>query len=450
MALLAPAFERRANVSESINLSAGGDAALSSLFGGMNNTKSGQVVNADTALAISTVFACVNRKAKTLAMLPLEVRKRLPNRGHEVAHTHRLFKQLNSKPNAWQTSFDWRLMGQGHIMLRGNFYNYIQPTPGRALNQLVPMHPDRVWPFVKTPNGSSYYINDTTPTPPVGSVLYYQYFPVNGETLVLTADQVLHIKGYSINGIVGMSVIKKLMNETVGLAMAMEEQGARLFTNGAQIGKVFKHPTKLDDVAFERLSQQLAKYSGSGNAHKTIILENGMDIEKISMTMEEAQFLDSRKFQVEDICSFLDVPMMLIHRSGDKNQTFASAEVINQMFITYNMQPEFRNWEERLECDLLFPSESQYFFKFDFDEMLRGDAGARATYYKARFDTASLTPNDIKRKEGESPYTNKPECDTVYVTPGVTTAVMAGKEKVITPVSPKQPEEPPEKDNDES
>ena len=151
MGLLSPAFERRASSSNSVNLAAGGDPALSSLFGGTANSNSGQVVTADSALAISTVFACVNRKAKTLAMLPLEIRKRLPNGGHEVAYNHRLFKQLNSKPNSWQTSFDWRLMGQGHVMLRGNFYNYIQPTPGRALNQLIPLHPDRVWPFVKTP-----------------------------------------------------------------------------------------------------------------------------------------------------------------------------------------------------------------------------------------------------------------------------------------------------------
>jgi phage portal protein BeeE len=125
--------------------------------------------------------------------------------------------------------------------------------------------------------------------------------------------------------------------------------------------------------------------------------------------------------------------MMLVHRSGDKNQTFASAEVINQIFITHNMQPEFRNWEERLEVDLLYDNEREYYFNFDFDAMLRGDAAARATYYKTRFDTASLTPNDIKRKEGESPY-NTEESNLTYVQSGTMPAKMAGQQNL--PVKP--------------
>lgn len=445
MSLLAPAFESRASTGATISLTEKGDPALSSFFGGSVNTSSSQNVNASTALKISTVYACVNRKALTLAMIPLNIMKRLPDGGHEIATNHRLFRQLNAKPNDWQTSFDWRLMGEGHKLLRGNFYNYIQSTPGRALNQLIPLHPDRVWPFIKTPSGAIYYMYDNSPTPPAGSKLYYQYFPFNAETVIFEAREILHIRGFSDNGIVGKSVVK-LMAESVGLAMATEQQGATLFTNGAQIGKVFKHPNKLDDPAFDRLRKQLDQYTGVANAHRTIILENGMDISKISLTMEEAQFLETRKFQVEDICSFLDVPMMLIHRSGDKNQTFASAEVTNQMFITYNMQPEFENWEQRLKIDLLLSYEQDYYFNFDFDAIMRGDSAARATYYKSRFDTGSLTPNDIKRKEGESPYDNE-ESNLTYVQPGVVPAKLAGQQnkpqEPIKPlVEPKPKEEP--------
>lgn len=187
----------------------------------------------------------------------------------------------------------------------------------------------------------------------------------------------------------------------------------------------------------DRLRNELNRYAGAENAHKTIILENGMDIEKISLTMEEAQFLETRKFQVEDLCSGFDVPMMLIHRSGDKNQTFASAEIIMQMFITLNMQPEFENWEQRLKIDLLLDSEQDYYFYFDFDALMRGDSAARATYYQARLNTGSLTPNDIKRKEGESPYTDKPECDEVFLGSGIMSAKLVVNPPEKQPVEPK-------------
>ena len=380
MGILSAAFETRASVTAS-NVSLG-DPALTDLFGGGLNTSSGQNVNPDSAEKVSTVYACIHRKASTLAMLPLQIMKELPNNGgHEVAKAHRLYKQMHNNPNSWQTSYEWREMGQGHKMLRGNFYNYKQSTPGRGLNQLIPLHPDRVFPFVITPNGSMYYMYDNSPTPPAGSKLFYQYFPMNGNTEVFLASEILHIRSRSSNGIVGKSAVK-LFAESIGLALATEQQGATLFTNGAQIGKVFTHPNKLDDSAFDRLRKQLDQYTGAANAHRTIILENGMNIEKMSLTMEEAQFLETRKFQVEDICSGFDVPMMLIHRSGDKNQTFASAEVIMQMFISLNMQPEFENWEQRLKTDLLYDSESTYYFNFDFNALMRGDMKAQAEYNK--------------------------------------------------------------------
>jgi len=205
MGLLSAAFETRASVSPSILI---GDPALANYMGGGPGTSSGQNVNPDSAEKVSTVYACVHRKAATLAMLPLQVMKKLPNNGgHEVAENHRLYKQMHNNPNAWQTSYEWREMGQGHKMLRGNFYSYKQSTPGRGLNQLVPLHPDRVFPFVITPNGSMYYMYENSPPPPAGSKLYYQYFPVNGNSETFLASEILHIRSRSSNGIVGKSAV---------------------------------------------------------------------------------------------------------------------------------------------------------------------------------------------------------------------------------------------------
>jgi len=435
MALLAPAFESRAATGAILPLS-GGDPALSTYFGGGGISNSGQNVNSNTALKTSTVYACINRRGKCFAMLPLHIMRKLPGGGHEIADKFRLYKQMNLSPNAWQTSYEWRLTGMLHIQMRGNFYNYIQSTPGRGLNQLIPLDPDRVWPFIVTPLGVTYYMYDNSPTPPANSKVYYQYFPFNGQTVIFDSSEILHIRGMSQNSIVGKTVVK-LFAESCGLAMAMEEQGARLFTNGAQISKVFEHPGKLDDEAFDRLREQLNGYTGVEQAHRTMILEEGMKVSSLSMTMQDSQFIESRKFQVEDLCSFLDIPMMLIHRSGDKNQTFASAEVVMQMFVTLSMQPDFENWEQRLKKDLLYDSEQDYFFKFDFDELMRGDSAARASYYKSRFDTGSITPNDIKRKEGESPYNNE-ESDLTYVQPGVLPAKLAGQQNQPAPSETKQ------------
>ena len=428
MGLLSPIWERRASSSATTQMSFG-DPALTGIFGGTASNSS-QIVNAETALSISAVFACVTRKAKTLAMLPLNVMRRLPDGGKEIATNHRLYKQLNSKPNRWQTSFDWRYMMHGHVMLRGNAYSRIVSSPGRGINELIPMHPDRVWPFVITPSGVTYYMYDNSPPPPAGSKLFYQHFPINGAAEVLAEKDVLHIRGFSSNGIVGLTVVK-LMRESVGIAMATEEQGARLFSNGAQIGKVFTHPGALGDVAYKRLKDELNRNTaGVANAHKTLILEDGMNIAQTTLTMEDAQFLDTRKFQVEDICSFLDVPMILINRSGDKNQTFASAEQIISIFINHQMAPDFVCWEQVLNKDLLYASErDEYYCDFDFSALLRGDTQARAAYLLNRFQTGSISPDEIRISEGGSPTGTK-EGKKFYLQSGMLPIDMAGKQVV--------------------
>jgi HK97 family phage portal protein len=426
MALLAPLAEYRASSSPSVSLSSG-DPALVGMFGG-SASNSAQIVNADTALAISTVFACVTRKAKTLAMIPLEVQQNLPNGGQQAAPYHRLYWQLRYKPNRWQTSYDYRLMIHGHVQLRGNGYSRIISSPGRGINELIPLHPDRVWPFIVTPSGVIQFMYDTSPPPPAGSKLFYQHFPINGENEIFPEKDILHIRGFSSNGIVGMGVIKKLMRESIGLAMATEEHGARLFSNGAQISKVFKHPGSLSDPAYDRLKKELDNnFNGVSNAHKTIILEDGMTVEGISLTNRESQFIEARKFQAEDICSFLDVPMILINRSGDKNQTFASAQEIIAMFINHQMYPDFVNWEQVLNKDLLYESEKrEYEFKFDFDALLRADQKGRGEYLLKRFQTGSMSPDEIRVYEGEIP-TGTPEGKKYYLQSGMMPIDMAAK-----------------------
>lgn len=434
MGLLTPFFEKRA---ATYKLSSG-DPELVSMFGG-SSSNSAQNVTPETAKAISTVYACVTRKSKTLAMLPLNVMQRLPNNGKVIAETHRCQRQLNAKPNRWQTSYTWREMMEGHRILRGNAYSYILYHPGRGVNELIPMDPDRTWPFIIDERGAIYYMNENSPCPSAGSTLWYQYISLNGTVMVLSDKEVLHLKGHSTNGIVGKRLIS-LMRESIGLAMSTEEQGARLFSNGAQVGMIFTHPNALSDDTYNRLKKELnTATQGVSNAHKTFILEDGMKMEKATLTMEDAQFLSTRQFQVEDICSFLDVPLILINRSGDKNQTYASAEQIISIFITHMMAPDFINWEQTLNSDMLYDSEkSTYYFDFNFDFMLRGDTKARGEYLLRRFEMASMSPDDVRIYEGENP-TGTEEGKKYYLQSGMLPVDMAGKQNVQQPVKQEVP-----------
>jgi HK97 family phage portal protein len=390
------------------------DPALADLWGGGNNSASGQNVTPDTALRVSAVYACVSFRAETLAMLPKLILENRPDGGHNKLVNHRLYKQLHNRPNRWQSSFEFFEMMQGHVDLRGNAYAQIVAYPGRGINELVPMHPDRVWPFIITPNGATYYMYDTSPMPPAGSKLYYQHFPINGPTEILLADEVLHIRDYSINGIIGLSKVRKVALEAIGFAMAAEQTGARLFANGAQISKVFRHPAKMTDAVYGRMKDQLDKYSGSPNAGKTIILEEGMDISSLSMTMTDAQYLETRKFEIEDIARIFRVPLQLIGH-GDKAPTYASAEQFLIQVKTFTVQPLVVRWEDAMERDLLYPGEiNNIEIEIDMDDLLRGDIVARANYLKSRFSMASISPNQIRLFEHENPSTEEGS-DKTYI-----------------------------------
>lgn len=410
------------------------DPALVDLFGGAP-TASGQNVTADSAMRVSAVYACVTVLAQTMAMLPKHIKGLRSDGGKDLIKNHRLYKLVHNRPNRWQSSFEFFEMMEGHRLLRGNAYAQIVFNPGRQQNELVPMNPDYVWPFVVTPDGATYYMFDNSPCPPPGSVLWYQYTPQNAGTEILSAEEVLHVRGYSTNGIVGMSVIKRAAREAVGLAMAAEQHGAAMMANTAQVPMAVKHPHKLKDDAFERLKSELragGEYAGSSKAGKTILLDDGMDIVKLGMTADEMQYLETRKFQVEDIARIFNVPLILIGH-GDKASTYASAEQFFMSFKVHTINPNVCRWEGAMERSLLYPSEIGLIeIDFDMDSMMRGDAVARAAYLKSRFEMASITPDGVCLYENENP-TGTEEGKKLYLQSGMMPASMAGAK----PLAPK-------------
>ena len=268
------------------------DPVIAEWFGMGSRSSSGMSVTGDTAMKVTAVFRCVSLRAQTLASLPLTVERNLPDGGHEPDHKHPLFDKLAYQPNRWQTSFEWREMMEAHFCLRGKCYSEIVASGGASVEELIPLHPDRVTPF-RAPSGK----------------LAFRYAPIKGPERIILQDDMFFMHLMSSDGINAISPIS-LHRESIGLAMATEQHGARLFGNGARPGGVLKMKGHLKDgEAAKRLRESWNDtHGGVGNSHKVAVLEDGMEWQQISMTSEDAQFLETRSFQVIDICRIFGVP----------------------------------------------------------------------------------------------------------------------------------------------
>ena len=365
--------------------------------GAFASSNSGKSVTPQTAMRCSAVFACVNVISQTVAQLPLNLYQRTP-KGKELAKKHPLFNLVGSKPNKFHNSFNFREMLTAHMCLRGNSFAFINRVGNGRVFELVPLSPDAV----------------TVHRDPLTWEVTYTISQTKGITGVYTPAQILHIMGMTLNGYEGVTPVT-YAREAIGLSMATEEHGARLFSNGAQISKAFKHPAKLGDVAYTRLKESLSnEFSGVANSNKTIILEEGMDIATLSMTSEDSQFLETRQYQVPEIARFYRMPLHKIQdltKSTNNNIEHQSLE-----FLTDTMMPWFVRWEQSLNAQLLLPQEQgEYFFKFDVDDILRADMKSRFEAYSSAITSRVMNPNEVREKEDMNPY----EGGDVYENPAI-------------------------------
>lgn len=345
-------------------------------------TTSGANVTPDTALQVAAVYACVNKISNTVGQTPLLLYRRRSDGGKDRDDKNALYGLLHSRPNRWQTPFEFKQMMTAHAVLRGNAYARIVSTAQSSASELVPLHPDRVLPFW-APNGER----------------AYRYTPPEGSEEILLQSEMLHNHGLSFDGLKGISPIQ-LCRETVGLAMATEEHGARLFANGAQVGMALKHPGTLKGDAAEHLRKQFEKrYAGLGNAHKTLVLEEGMTVEKLGLTAEDAQFLETRKFQIAEIARIFDIPL---HMIGDLDRsTNNNIEQQSLEFVVYSMGPWFCRFEQCLNRDLIYQKDR--YFEFLVDGLLRGDIKSRYAAYAVGRQWGWLSVNDVRAMENMNP-----------------------------------------------
>ena len=325
----------------------------------------------------TAVYACVRILAETIASLPLHTYKHTA-RGKEKAKEHRLYYLLHDEPNPEMTSFVFRETLMSHLLLWGNAYAQIIRDGRGNVISLYPLLPDRM-------------VVDRTQA----GELYYEYQKDIG-SVILHRDEVLHIPGLGFDGLVGYSPIAMAKN-AIGMALACEEYGATFFANGANPGGVLEHPGVVKDPKRVRDSWN-AVYQGSGNAHRVAVLEEGMKFQSIGIPPEQAQFLETRKYQTEEICRIFRVPPHLV-ASLDR-ATFSNIEHQSISFVDNTIIPWVSRIEQSLQRSLFTEAEKKvYFAKFNLNARLRGDAASRANFYQTMRQNGVMSANDIRELE---------------------------------------------------
>lgn len=360
-------------------------ALLRAGLNGAAGTAAGVTVTPENALQVMAVYACVKVLAESLASLPMVLFEQ-SGRAKQRATTHPLYPVLHDLPNPEMTSLELRETLMGHLALRGNAYaNKVFDGAGRIV-ELWPLRPDKTE-IKRSATGE----------------LYYEYTLPGGEKRYLASYEVMHIRGLSPDGIKGYSPIS-LARQAVGLAMATEEFGAKFFGNGARATTVLKYPTKLSDKARDNiLTSWNAHHQGLQNAHRVAILEEGMDIVQIGMAPEDAQFLQTRKFQKSEIAGFYRVPPHMV--ADLEHATFGNIEHQSLEFVTYTLAPWLVRWEQAAYRDLLTPEErKRYFVKFQVNALLRGDIESRFNAYASAHNNGWMNANEIRELEDLNPY----------------------------------------------
>ena len=340
-------------------------------------TSSGKVVNEKSAMQTTAVYACVRILSETIASLPLHTYQKT-DKGKEKAVDHPLYHLLHDEPNPEMTSFVFRETLMGHLLLWGNAYAQVIRDGRGKVMALYPLMPDKM-----TVHRSE------------GGELYYSYSK-EGKEHVLKHWEVLHIPGLGFDGLLGHSPIAMAKN-AIGMAIATEEYGANFFNNGANPGGVLEHPGILKDPERVRKSWN-SVYAGSGNAHKVAVLEEGMSFKPIGIPPEQAQFLQTRKFQLNEIARIFRVPP---HMIGDlEKSSFSNIEQQSLEFVKYTLTPWLSRWEMAMKKSLLSPSEKKdYFIKHNVEGLLRGDYKTRMEGYSIGIQNGFLSPNDVRELE---------------------------------------------------
>lgn len=359
--------------------------ALWGLFGG-SGSSTGVPITPLSALQSAAVYGCVKRLSEDLACLPWVVERFRPGHGWEPDAEHPI-NLLLVQPNRWMTWFEWIRYMAVALELRGNAIAVIKRGYDGSPEELIPLNWDRVSILLS----------------PQGTLFYNVSHPQIGWGITFHQDDIVHVRGLTVDGgYIGMTPIAAAQ-DVVGLAIAAQQHGAVLFRQGAQVAGVLKHPGKLNKETADRIAESWrGVYGGVQNAHKTAVLEEGMTFEKLTMTSEEAQFLEMRAFQTVEICRLFGVPP---HKIYDLTKSaFSSLEQQDQAYVNESIKPRTVNICSAVNAKVLFLDEwGKVRVRADHSEMLRGDMKAQAEFFGSMVNNGLMSRDEARARVSYGP-----------------------------------------------
>ena len=370
--------------------------SLWNLYG--SQSESGEVVTEETALTYSAFWNAVTLISGTIGALPLHLMQKQGNT-KKIAEDQKLYEVLHDKPNPYMSAMAFREAGTAHILTWGNWYAEKQLNAYGDVTALWPIPPNRV---LRIEMGED-------------DQLWYE-IKVDSESVWLPRRQVLHIPGLGFDGFVGYSVVS-MARKSIGLGMAMETFGSRFFGHGTHPSGIVRHPNQVKDV--KALRDALSEvYAGLGNTHRLMLLEEGMEYENIGIPNDNAQFLESRQFQIPEIARWFNLPP---HKLKDLTRSsFNNIESEQISFVTDSILPWLVRFEQAYNMQLLTDyqkKQQNLYFKHVVEGLLRGNSKERAEYYKTMISYGIMTPNEVREKEDMNP-SKDPLADELWMPTG--------------------------------
>jgi HK97 family phage portal protein len=346
-------------------------------------TRSGMRVSATTAMRLSALWAAYRVIVEGVASMPVHTYRRLV-RGKVRASNHPIYDVLRWQPNTWQTALEYWEMVAGHVLLRGNHYSLILPGPRGAVDQLVPLHPDRV------------YIEQLR-----SRRLRYVYSPPDGtQDVPYMQDEIFHVRGMGSDGLKGLSLIE-YARESFGVELAKDAYEASLYGAAPRMAGIIEVPGKLTEERQATIGSSFRQaHAGPAKWHSVAVLESGMKWTSIGMNAKDAQFMEAAEFGIAEISRWTGVPMHRLAALKDPSHT--NIEQFDLELVMHTFRPYVVRFEQAVQRDLILDRQT-YFSEFLMDALLRGDSKARAEYYKSGIDAGWLTRNEAREKENYNP-----------------------------------------------
>ena len=364
----------------------------------------GVAVNPGNAMRVAAVYRCVTLRAGIPANMPLNVMRRVDERTRERVSDHPVSLLFKRRPNRWQTPSQFKRMMTAHVLLRGNAYALIVRSRSKVI-EIVPLDPDRV---------ECKQNDDLT--------LAYVYTRKDGRKVTLKQSDVMHMVGLTLDGVHGVSVIR-FARETIGSAILMEDFGSKTFKNGARPSSVLTHPGQLGIEGRENLKATLDEYRSGGDAEgKALILEEGMTVANMSMTSEDAQWIESRKLSMTDIGMFFGIPPHMLGNTEKSTSWGTGIEQQTQGFVSFTAEDDLTTWEETVNRDLFADNEVDLYVRFNRASLVRGDIKTRYEAYQIGRQIKVLSANDVRESEDMNPI----EGGDLYENPAIDVTNKAG------------------------